>query len=66
MFNYIDSDVPHNAKFKSFCKLRKGCVTGIPEFPLSCSMATTNIGDRIVNATQAAFAELERIWSGRR
>ena len=27
------------------------------EFPMSCSMATTNIGDRIVNATQAAFAE---------
>ncbi len=59
VFNCIDSDVPHNAgSFKRVSvKLREGCVTGIPEFPLSCSMATTNIGDRIVNATQAAFAE---------
>ena len=59
VFNRIDSDVPHNAgSFKRVSvKLREGCVTGIPEFPMSCSMATTNIGDRIVNATQAAFAE---------
>ena len=59
VFNCIDSDVPHNAgSFKRVSvKLREGCVTGIPEFPMSCSMATTNIGDRIVNATQAAFAE---------
>lgn len=59
VFNCIDSEIPHNAG--SFArvnvKLRQGCVTGIPEFPLSCSMATTNIGDRIVNATQTAFAE---------
>ena len=52
VFNCIDSEVPHNAG--SFArvnvKLREGCVTGIPEFPLSCSMATTNIGDRIVNS----------------
>ena len=39
-------------------KLREGCVTGVPEFPHSCSMATTNIADRIVNATQAAFAKI--------
>jgi len=60
MFNCIDPDVPHNAG--SFAritvKLREGCVTGIPEFPHSCSMATTNIGDRIVNAVHAAFAEI--------
>jgi len=59
VFNCIDAEVPHNAG--SFArvnvKLRQGCVTGIPEFPLSCSMATTNIGDRIVNATQTAFSE---------
>lgn len=58
VFNCIDPDVPHNAG--SFAridvKLRQGCVTGIPEFPHSCSMATTNIGDRIVNAVQIAFS----------
>jgi N-methylhydantoinase B len=58
VFNCIDPEVPHNAG--SFTrigvKLREGCVTGIPKFPHSCSMATTNIGDRIVNAVQLAFA----------
>jgi N-methylhydantoinase B len=60
VFNCIDPDVPHNAG--SFAridvKLREGCVTGIPTFPHSCSMATTNIGDRIVNAVQLAFSEI--------
>jgi len=58
VFNCLDPDVPHNSG--SFArvtvKLREGCITGIPKFPHSCSMATTNIADRIVNATQAAFA----------
>lgn len=60
VFNCIDPDVPHNAGSFSRLdvKLREGCVTGIPEFPYSCSMATTNIGDRIVNAVQSAFAGL--------
>ncbi len=60
VFNCLDPDVPHNeGSFRRLSvKLREGCVIGIPEFPHSCSMATTNIGDRIVNATQAAFAEI--------
>jgi N-methylhydantoinase B len=60
VFNCIDSEVPHNAGSFSriTIKLRDGCVAGIPKFPHSCSMATTNIGDRIVNAVHTAFAEL--------
>ncbi|MEM7540611.1 MAG: hydantoinase B/oxoprolinase family protein, partial [Pseudomonadota bacterium] len=60
VFNCLDSDVPHNAgSFRRVdVKLRDGCITGKPKFPHSCSMATTNIGDRIVNATQAAFAQI--------
>lgn len=60
VFNCIDSDVPHNAGSFSRVnvKLRQGCITGIPNFPHSCSMATTNIADRIVNTTQAAFASI--------
>jgi len=60
VFNCIESDIPHNAGSFSRVevKLREGCVTGIPQFPHSCSMATTNIGDRIVNAVQTAFAEI--------
>ncbi len=60
VFNCLDHDVPHNGG--SFArvtvKLREGCITGIPKFPHSCSMATTNIADRIVNTTQAAFAAI--------
>ena len=60
VFNCIEHDIPHNAGSFSRVdvKLREGCVTGIPRFPHSCSMATTNIGDRIVNATQTAFAKI--------
>jgi len=60
VFNCLDHDVPHNAGSFSrvSVKLREGCITGIPKFPFSCSMATTNIADRIVNTTQAAFAEI--------
>jgi N-methylhydantoinase B len=39
-------------------KLRDGCITGKPKFPYSVSMATTNLADRVLNATQAAFAQL--------
>ncbi|MBK5232867.1 MAG: hydantoinase B/oxoprolinase family protein [Thermoleophilia bacterium] len=60
VFNSIDPDVPHNAgSFRRISvKLREGCVAGIPEFPHSCSMATTNVADRLVCLTQAAFATL--------
>ena len=58
VFNSIDPDIPHNAgSFRRISVLlREGCVAGIPRFPHSCSMATTNVGDRIVSMTQAAFA----------
>ena len=60
VFNCLDHDIPHNAGSFSRVKvkLREGCLTGIPKFPHSCSMATTNIADRIVNITQAAFAQI--------
>lgn len=60
VFNCIDWDIPHNAGSFSRIRvhLREGCIAGIPKFPHSCSMATTNIGDRIVNVTQAAFAAI--------
>ncbi len=61
VFNCLDHDVPHNAGSFSRVRvhLREACITGIPKFPHSCSMATTNIADRIVNATQAAFAKID-------
>jgi N-methylhydantoinase B len=60
LFNSIDPDIPHNAgTFRRVdVRLREGCIAGIPRFPHSCSMATTNVADRLVSLTQAAFAEL--------
>lgn len=60
VFNSIDHAVPKNAgSFRRIdVHLRHGCIVGIPEHPTSCSAATTNIADRVANATQRAFAEL--------
>ncbi|HKP18526.1 MAG TPA: hydantoinase B/oxoprolinase family protein [Gaiellaceae bacterium] len=60
VFNSIDPDIPHNAgSFRRVSVLlREGCIAGIPKFPHSCSMATTNVADRLVCATQAAFADI--------
>jgi len=60
VFNCLEYDIPHNAgTFRRIrVHLRENCVVGIPRFPHSCSVATTNVGDRLVNVTQSAFAEL--------
>ncbi len=60
VFNSIDPDIPHNAgSFRCIrVHLREGCIAGIPRFPHSCSMATTNVADRLVCMTQAAFADI--------
>lgn len=38
--------------------LREGCVAGIPKFPYSTSMATTNISCRTINMIMRAFTQL--------
>lgn len=60
VFNSIDHSVPKNAgAFRRIeVRLRENCIVGIPRHPTSCSAATTNIADRVANATQRAFAEL--------
>ncbi|MBN9624228.1 MAG: hydantoinase B/oxoprolinase family protein, partial [Actinobacteria bacterium] len=37
--------------------LRENCVAGIPVHPYSCSVATTNVADRVVNVVQRVLAE---------
>jgi N-methylhydantoinase B len=63
LFNSIDPDIPHNAG--SFRRvrvlLRENCIVGIPRFPHSCSVATTNVGERLVVTTQRAIADA---WEG--
>jgi N-methylhydantoinase B len=63
VFNSIDPDIPHNAgTFRRITvRLRENCVVGIPRFPHSCSVATTNVGERLVVTTQKAFADA---WDG--
>ena len=60
VFNSIDHAVPKNAgSFRRIdVKLRENCVAGIPRHPTSTSVSTTNIADRVANATQAALAEI--------
>ncbi len=59
-FHAMKEDIPRNAgSFRRLnVLLRDGCMVGRPEFPFSCSMATTNVADRLLNATVTAFAQL--------
>ncbi len=63
LFNSIDPDIPHNAgTFRRVrVKLRENSVVGVPRFPHSCSVATTNVGERLVVTTQRTFADA---WEG--
>lgn len=60
IFNSIDPMVPKNAgAFRRIdLKLKRNSVCGIPVHPTSCSVATTNVADRVANSVQAAIAEL--------
>jgi N-methylhydantoinase B len=56
----IDHSVPPNAG--SFRRIeilvRENCCCGIPRHPFSCSVATTNLADRVSGPVQVAIAEL--------
>ena len=58
VFNSIGQGVPRNGgSFRRVdIALREGSVAGIPRHPTSCSMATTNVADRLTAAVQLAFA----------
>lgn len=60
VFNSLDHQVPKNAgAFRRLnILLREGCIVGIPFHPTSCSVATTNIADRVANSTQSALATI--------
>ena len=64
IFNTVDPTVPHNdgAFRRVEILLRENCVAGSPRHPASCSTATTNITDRIINLTQSAFAQRIEGW----
>ncbi len=60
IFNSLGGGVPPNAGSlrRIGVKIRENCAVGIPRHPHSCSLATTNLADRIANAVQRGLAEL--------
>jgi N-methylhydantoinase B len=56
----LDHTVPTNAgSFRRITlKLRENCAVGIPRHPFSCSVATTNLADRVANCVQRAIAQI--------
>jgi N-methylhydantoinase B len=60
VFNSIDHSIPKNAGSMRCIsvQIRPGSIAGGTQHPFSCSVATTNVSDRIANAVQKAFAEL--------
>ncbi len=64
VLNSLGTSVPVNAGSFRRIKvlLRENCVVGIPRHPHSCSVATTNIADRIINIVQSSCAELGEGW----
>ena len=60
IFNSVDHHVPPNggSARRVNVLLRENCVVGIPRHPASCSVATTNVFDRLANAVQRGIAEL--------
>lgn len=63
LLNSLDADIPRNSgSFRRIdILLREGCVVGIPTFPHSTSVATTNLGERLVMITQKTIADH---WNG--
>lgn len=60
VFNSVAPDVPKNAGAFRRVKvhLKDKGVVGIPRHPISCSAATTNLADRVQNATHLALAAI--------
>ena len=60
VLNCVDPSVPRNeGSFRRIrILLRENSVVGIPRFPACTSMATSNVTNRLINATQRAFSQL--------
>ncbi len=63
LLNSLDPEIPRNSgSFRRIdVLLREGAIVGIPTFPHSTSVATTNVGERLVMMTQKTFADN---WAG--
>ncbi len=62
VLNNLDPTLPHNwgAFSRIIIKMRDGCVIGQARHPISASMATTNLADRVINVVQACFGKVRK------
>lgn len=60
IFNALDAKIPQNsgAFRRVSIEMNEGSAVGKPKFPHSCSVATTNLSDRLISSVGAAFAQL--------
>lgn len=60
LFNSLPERVPHNhgSLRRVTVHLRENCAAGIPRHPASCSVATTNVAERLISITNSVFAQL--------
>lgn len=60
IFNAIPVAIPKNsgAFRRVVIEMNDGSAVGKPKFPHSCSLATTNVTDRLINCVGSAFAQL--------
>ncbi|MDB6107787.1 MAG: hydantoinase B/oxoprolinase protein [Gammaproteobacteria bacterium] len=58
LFNVLDADIPHNEGTlrRVIVHVRENCIVGYPIHPTCCSVATSNVADRVINATQSALS----------
>jgi N-methylhydantoinase B len=60
VLNVLEPGIPVNSgSFRRLrVHLREGAVVGIPLHPTCCSLATTNVADRLINVIQHAFTQI--------
>jgi N-methylhydantoinase B len=60
VLNNLDPTLPHNwgAFSRILIKMREGSMIGQVKHPISASMATTNVADRVINVVQSCFAKV--------
>ena len=62
VLNNLDPTLPHNwgAFSRIIIKMREGSVVGRVKHPVSASMASTNVADRVINVVQSCFAKVRK------
>ena len=69
VLNNLDPTLPHNwgSFSRIIIKMRDGSVIGQAKHPISASIATTNLADRVINVVQACFGKVRKdLWPGGR